>query len=130
MPREDGQFTSANAAEMAARRTNPGRRPKIYNILKDKGYGKEDILASFEEIAFYDEAELAEVMDDTTKPILVRILAKNMQQAYEKGSFLDIRSIMEHITGKPQEKVEHSGEVGRPTLQCTPEQKAFIEPDE
>ena len=129
MPREETQFNSVTGAKAAASRKNPGRKKNIYNILKETGYSKSDIITAYSEISFYNELELSEVADDPEKPVIVRIIARIMRKALEDGAFRDIKDIAEQLTGKPQQKVDHSGEIAQPVLQCTPEQKAFMQGD-
>lgn len=112
MAREDTQFNSETGAKAAAARKNPGRKPKIYSVIKELGYCKDDILAAFSELSFYNEDDLREAMENTKLPMITRIIAKNMLKAYESGNLCEISSITEHITGKPQAKVEHTGPDG------------------
>ena len=81
---------------------NPNGRPKkIYTILKEKGFSKDDIKTAFHELAFYTEKELRSMSKDKTKPIITRIAAKQFLTAYDKGNWGAIKEILEHNIGRP-----------------------------
>lgn len=81
-----------------------GRKKKIYTVLKEKGYGKGDIVTAFGEMAFYTLEELKEVHQDESKPIITRIVAKQFYSAYASSDWTKIREIMEYaIGGKPSQ---------------------------
>ncbi len=83
-----------------------GRKKKIYTILKEKGYSKDDIKTAFGEQAFYSMSELDELINNDTNPIIVRIVAKQFKQAFEKGDWVRIKDILEHSIGKPQQNLK------------------------
>ncbi len=85
---------------------NPGRKKKIYTILKEKGFSPSDIKDSFGELAFYTIPELDELIADKEKPIIVIIVAKAMKKAMEDSDWSRIKEIMEHTIGKPDSKVD------------------------
>jgi hypothetical protein len=87
---------------------NPNGRPKkIYTILKEKGYSKDDIKTALNELAFYTINELNEIIDDEKKPIITRIIAKNMIKAYKDGQWYLIENMMSYIVDKPTQKNEN-----------------------
>lgn len=71
-----------------------GRRPKMYTILKDKGYSINDITAATGEMAFYNEQELREVVKDKNLPIICRIVAGNYLRAFRNESVKDLEHIL------------------------------------
>lgn len=98
-------------ANTAGFRQNPqnignGRHKKIYTILKEKGYSKDDIETAFKELAFYNEKEIESIHDDENNPVIVRIIAKEYYLALEDGDWNKIKDIIEHIIGKATQKIE------------------------
>ena len=87
--------------------TRGGRPKKIYTILKEKGYSKDDIKTAFLEISWYDEEEILKVKKDKTKPQIIRIIANQMHEALKKGDWNKIKEIMEHTIGKPVQKLSN-----------------------
>jgi len=83
-----------------------GRKKKIYNILKKKGYGKDDIIAAFKELMFYKEVKLEELRDDESKPILVRIVAANIIDSFEDSDISSLKFILDHVLGTPKQTIE------------------------
>ena len=88
-----------------------GRKKKIYTILKDKGFSADDIKTAFGEISWYDEEELIDVRNDKDKPIIIRIIANQLAKALTKSDWNKIREIIEHLIGKPNQPLEHTGEI-------------------
>jgi hypothetical protein len=86
--------------------TRGGRKKKIYTILKEKGYSKEDVHACFGELAFYTLAELREVAKDETKPVIMVVLAMAFKNAAQKGDYKQIKEIMEQSIGRPNQAVD------------------------
>jgi len=80
-----------------------GRPKKIYTILKEKGYGGEDIKIAFNEMGWYTIKELQEVFKDESKPAIMRITANQIYTALKKADYTKIREIMEHVLGKPMQ---------------------------
>ena len=87
---------------------NAGRKKKIYTVLKELGYGADDIRTAFGELAFYTENELNEVIQDADKPMITKIIAKAFIEAYKKGDYYKVKEIIEQIIGKPQQKLDHT----------------------
>lgn len=82
-----------------------GRPKKIYTILKEKGYCKDDITLAFGELAFYNESELNDLLE-TEAPIITKIVAKTLLKAFDDANYSLIREILEHVIGKPLIKTE------------------------
>jgi len=91
---KETQFSSTNQPK------NRGRKPKIYTVLKEMGYGAEDVKLAFGELAFYGTKDLQEVANDEERPIIVRIVASSFLEAYKNKDYVKVREIMEHIIGK------------------------------
>ena len=95
--------------------TDRGGRPKkIYTILKEKGFSRDDIRTCFGEMAFYSEKELKEVALNKDSPAIMKVIAMAFKKAMDKGSWSHIREIMEHTIGKPTQRLEHTGNDGGP----------------
>ena len=80
---------------------NPKGRPKkIYTILKEKGYSKDDIRTAFGELLFYTPQELEILEKQNNVPSIVLIVAKAIKRAIYKGDYSIIKDIMEQTVGK------------------------------
>lgn len=91
---------------------NPNGRPKrIYTILKDSGYSKEDIKDAFEEIGWQTIEDLQEILDDDSKPVILKVIARAFIKGAEKGDFRYVSEILMHIIGKPKESVQVNAEI-------------------
>lgn len=86
---------------------NPNGRPKrIYTILKESGYTKEDIRDAFEEIGWQNISDLKEILDDNSKPAILKVIAKAFIKGAEKGDFRYVSEILQHVMGKPKETID------------------------
>lgn len=86
---------------------NPTGRPKrIYNVLKESGYSKEDIRDAFEEIGWQTIEDLQEVLDDDSKPVILKVIARAFMKGAEKGDFRYVSEILLHAIGRPKEQIE------------------------
>lgn len=83
-----------------------GRPKKIYTILKEQGYSKDDTNTVFSELLYYTFEDLKKVEDDPTKPAIVKLTAKILRLAYEKGDFNKAKEILEHSIGRPQQNIK------------------------
>lgn len=87
---------------------NPTGRPKrIYNILKESGYSKDDIRDAFEEIGWQTIEELNDVLNDDSKPAILKVIARAFIKGAEKGDFRYVSEILMHVVGKPKEQSEN-----------------------
>ncbi len=82
-----------------------GRPKKIFTILKEKGYNKTDINIAFRELQWYSLDELENLHNDSTKPIITRIVANQFIQAHKKGDWSKIKDIIEMTIGKATQKI-------------------------
>lgn len=86
---------------------NPNGRPKrIYTVLKESGYSKEDIRDAFEEIGWQTIDDLEDIINDATKPVILKVIAKAFIKGAEKGDFRYVSEIIQHIVGKPKETID------------------------
>ena len=83
-----------------------GRKKKIYTILRDSGYGKDDIKTAMGELAWYTQKEIKEFADDTTKPAIIRIIAQQYIQAIEKNDMNKISEILSYQVNKPTQSYD------------------------
>jgi len=83
-----------------------GRPLKIYTILKEQGYSKDDMTAAFSELAFYTLDDLKEIHNDESKPVITRIIANQFYLALQKGDWSKVKDILEQVTGKPMQKTQ------------------------
>ena len=83
-----------------------GRPKKIYTILKQMGYSKDDVNTCFGELIWYNEEELNKVFNDPEKPIITQITAKALLESKKSGSVSLIKDVLEQVLGRPNQKVE------------------------
>ena len=88
------------------RRNLQGRPRKIHSILKESGYTKDDIRDAFEEVGWQNIADLEAIIEDDTKPVILKVIARAFIKGAEKGDFRYVSEILQHIIGKPKETIE------------------------
>lgn len=83
-----------------------GRPKKIFTILKDQGYSKDDIQTAFGQLAWYTLEEL-KVMAAKTKgqPAIVSIVANQFIKAHANADWNRIKEILEHTIGRPKQDI-------------------------
>ena len=86
--------------------TKGGRKKKIYTIVKELGYSKEDTKLCFGELIYYTKDQLQEVINDNTKPIITKIVAKALVESVKDGNMSKIKEILEHSIGKPAQSID------------------------
>jgi hypothetical protein len=90
---------------------NPkGRHRKIYTILKENGYSKDDIRTAFGELLFYNSNELDRIAERDDLPAIVLIVAKAIKRALRNGDYKFIKDIMEQSFGRGPIDLESSEE--------------------
>jgi hypothetical protein len=87
-------------------RKGSGRKKNIYTVLSDMNYSKDDITAIFLELPFYNYKQIVVAAKDTTKPIIVNIIAKSLLNAYELNDYRIVREIIEQLIGKATQRNE------------------------
>jgi hypothetical protein len=87
-------------------RSGSGRKKNIYTVLSEMNYSKDDITAIFLELPFYNYKQIVVAANDTTKPIIVNIIAKSLINAYELNDYRIIKEIIEQVTGKATQRNE------------------------
>ena len=86
---------------------NPAGRPKrIYTVLKESGYTKDDIRDAFEEIGWQTIDDLEAIAADPGKPAILKVIAQAFISGAKKGDFRYVSEILQHVMGKPKETVE------------------------
>ena len=88
---------------------NPNGRPrKIYTVLKESGYSKDDVRNAFNEIAWADVDELQRLFKDPKSPAIIKVIAHAYKRAIEKGDYRYVSEIIQQSIGKPKETSEVS----------------------
>ena len=112
-----GENINTNGLDKNPQNINKEGRPKkIYTIIKEMGYSADDIKTAFNELGFYQINQLDKVSNDDTKPIIVRIVAKQFKLAYDDGNWNKIKEILEHVIGKPVQPIELPKEINIPPI--------------
>ena len=83
-----------------------GKPKKIYTILKESGYSKDDMRNAFNEISWADPAEIQRIIDSETHPAIVKVVAKAFQKAMDKGDYRYCSEIIQQVIGQPKESVD------------------------
>ena len=85
-----------------------GRPLKIYTILKESGYSKDDVRVVFSELPMYSMQELKDVIKKKKVPVLVLIVAKAIESAIKNSDYKQVKEILEHIIGKPKQELDQN----------------------
>lgn len=83
-----------------------GRPKKIYTILKESGFSKYDIRTAMQEAGWQTTSELQDIIDDESKPAILKIIARAFIKGADKGDYRYISEIMQQAIGKPTETIE------------------------
>jgi hypothetical protein len=94
--------------------TRGGRPKKIYTILKEKGFCKDDITTAFGELAFYKLEELEAVHDNEEMPVIARIIAKQFYTALKDCDWHKIKDLMDHVIGRPTSNKKDNSSINEP----------------
>lgn len=88
---------------------NPNGRPrKILTIIKEMGFGKQDIITAFGELMWYTDSDLENLYKAKDTPAMIKIVAKNLYEAIRKGDMYRLRELMDYTVGKPAQKMENT----------------------
>lgn len=86
---------------------NPlGRPRRIYSVLKDSGYSREDIADAFAEVGWQTIDDLQAILDDDSKPAILKVIARAFIKGAEKGDFRYVSEILAHCIGVPGKKAD------------------------
>jgi hypothetical protein len=84
---------------------NPNGRPKkIYSILKQSGFSKDDMHEAMQEIGWQRIDQLHEILEDPTKPVILKVIARAFIKGAERGDFRYVSEILAHVIGIPSKK--------------------------
>lgn len=86
-----------------------GRPKKIYTILKELGYSKDDMRSGMGELAWYTIEDLRKEANDPDKPAIVQIVANQLVLAREKGDWSKVKDILEIVlngTSNAQQNIQ------------------------
>lgn len=107
-----GDKRNTNGFDKRPEDINKGGRPKkrkIYKYLKAKGFSKDEIREAFLELSFHDTGELKMIFEDEEQPALLRIVARQLNKALQKGDWSAVSYIIDQVIGKPPQEI--SGEM-------------------
>ncbi len=96
----------AGFSQMPENISKSGRPKKIYTILSEQGYSKDDIRTAFGELGWYTFKELQTVHSNKKTPLIVRIIANQFILAFEKGDYSKVKEILENVIGKPRQTID------------------------
>ena len=91
-----------------------GRPRKIYSVLKETGYTRDDVREAFNEISWASVDDLKRYFENPNAPAIVRVIAHAFKRAIEKGDYRYVREILEQSIGKPKETVDLSLHIEQP----------------
>ncbi len=96
-----------------------GRPKKIYTLLKEMGYSRDDIMTAYGELLSYTIQDLKKLIDDENMISIVRIVSKTIVESFEDGSYSRIKDVVEMYVGRPNQKIEHQGNMISETVKIT-----------
>lgn len=107
MPFEKGQSGNEDTQFKPGQSGNPDGRPKkIYTLIKETGYSKDDLRTALNEMAWHTDAELQALYKDKNTPMIVKVIARALNKAATAGDFNKINQILEYALGKPRQEIE------------------------
>ena len=106
-----GKKINTNGLDKNPKNIGKGRKKKIYTILKEKGFSKDDITSAFGELVWYSIPELKKLYKDETKPAIIRIVSNQIYFALKNADYNKIKEIMEHTIGKPKQEIDGKQEI-------------------
>lgn len=100
-------YKYANGFDKNPKNINRNGRPKkIYTILRESGFGKDDILTVFRELVWYTLPELDKIFKDSSKPAIIRITANQIYNAMQNNDMTKIKEIMQYTLGMPKQQID------------------------
>lgn len=86
---------------------NPNGRPKkIYTLLKETGYSKDDIRIAFNELAWMTPDQLKIIFEKKDSPAILKVIAHAYKKAIEKGDYKFVKDIMEQVIGTARQNID------------------------
>lgn len=94
---------------------NPNGRPtKIYTILKQSGYTRDDVRTAFHEISWMTIEELKEKFADPASPAIIKVITHCFKRAIEKGDYRYISEIIQQTIGAPKQTLDANITIEQP----------------
>lgn len=107
---------------------NRGRKPsRVKAYIEDNGLNHNDVASMAKYILPLSEEELDKIQNDQEVPFMIRLFAKAIVTDMERGYLDNVMKIMDRAVGKPQERMEHSGELATTTETREEKQKRIKE---
>ena len=91
-----------------------GRKKKIYTILKEQGYSKEDIKNAIQELLFYSVIELEELKSQKEQLAIITLISSAILKGVDKGDFKAVKDLVEYVIGKPTGTTKIQGDPENP----------------
>ncbi len=92
---------------------NPGRKPsQLKKFIKDNNINREDVALMIKSVLFsksYDE--LAEILQDSKQPMIIRLFIKSYLNDFKKGSLINLSYMLDRAFGNPKQEINVSGNV-------------------
>lgn len=96
---------------------NAGRKPtKLKEFVKDNGISSVDVSNIIKYVLPLNEGELKEIIDDKSKPMIMRMLVKAIVTDVQNGTVNNLMTLLTRAFGSPKQEIEHStiGDNGEP----------------
>lgn len=102
---KEKRFTSVNQPE------NNGRPRKFVTLLKDEGYTKAEVMATYAVMLSRSLDELKAIYGNVQATVLERTVANAIRKDLEKGDLKNIEFILTRTHGAPKQEVQQSTEI-------------------
>ena len=87
---------------------NPNGRPrKFVCLLKDRGYNKQDIDTTIQNMMAMTIEELADVYKDNNATVLEKTVANAIKRGIEKGTLYSLETLLNRVYGQPKQETEN-----------------------
>lgn len=91
-----------------------GRPKRLVQLMKDKGYSKDDVKSTYASLADCSKADLGNLVKNKDATALEVSIARAFMKAMSKGEYRLIKDIVELFADKPKQSSEVSGPNGGP----------------
>jgi hypothetical protein len=90
-----------------------GRPKKIYTLIRESGYSKDDAKDMFADIGWLTQKELKELFESDKTPAIMKVLAHAYNKGINKGDYRYVAEIIQQWLGRPKidQDVHMSGEI-------------------